>query len=136
MALFDNGQPPPLYVPDLTAPAGAAVAADGTVACVACGSRLPIARMDVVGQGYRCAPCSHRAEIAALSTGAVDAGANLSDTDRDQLRTAGTQTLLGGVGIAILGGCLVAFVPRLGIALLFLGISTGAVGLQRKRAAG
>lgn len=51
MALFDNGDPPPLYVPDLSKPAGAQVDAQGNVTCIQCQRTLPLAQADVVGQG-------------------------------------------------------------------------------------
>ncbi len=139
----DRHDGPELYVPDLSKPQGAAVAADGTAACVACGARKPVAQLDVVGQGYRCAPCSHKAEIAALAHGASDVGHNLSSHDRSSLRSSGIAMLFGGIGLAVLGGILLAAGMgssrggfKLSLGLIFAGVLTCGIGVSKMNAAG
>ena len=97
--MFSNSQLPPLFVPDLTKPAGATVDVNGNVTCIACGTQLPVAKADIVGQGYRCAPCSHRADVNALATGASDVGANLSTDDRSNMRTSGFKLMIPGIAM-------------------------------------
>src|SRR5436190_23906133 len=106
--MFDDGHDgPPLHVPAeaLRKPQGAAVAADGTVACVSCGNRFPLSAVDVVGQGYRCAPCGHQAHVTALEKGNpnIDAGAHLSPALRAELLHTGKLMLLGGGALLVLG---------------------------------
>jgi hypothetical protein len=72
-------------------PAGAAVGDDGTVACVACRQRIPLANADIVGQGYRCARCSHQASVNALATGRSDVGAHLDANQRAELHASGVK---------------------------------------------
>ncbi len=122
-------QPPPLYVPDLSKPAGAALDESGNAACITCKMRLPPAKMDIVGQGYRCAPCSHKAQIDMLAHGGNDVSANLSGADRDALSSAGVKLVASGVGVTILGVVLIAatsggfgkYVLAAGIGSLVLG---------------
>lgn len=136
MGIFQNDAPPPLYVPDLTKPAGATVDVDGNVTCVTCGSKLPVARADVVGQGYRCPACSAKAEIAALTGGPSDVSANLSASDRKALRLSGWKLIGPGVLAIIAGGVLIPFAgPRLCGSLIFGGGGSCALGLMRMRAA-
>jgi hypothetical protein len=138
MALFDNGDPPPLYVPDLTKPAGAQVDAAGNVACIQCQRSLPLAQADVVGQGYRCPQCSARAEVARLSGGASDIHANLSDSDRHGLRGAGAALMIPGA-LMVLGGIICfAALPgyKLGMYLLIGGGASLVAGLLKMQTAG
>ena len=128
--MSSNG--PPLFVPDLSAPAGAAVDAHGHVACVTCGTRKPLAQMDVVGQGYRCPACSHKAQMNMLLHGDGDVGANLSSGDRSALSSNGMKFIAGGVGLTALGGVLmVATVGNLGKYFFFGGIGWITVGVGR-----
>ena len=121
---------PPLYVPNLSKPQGAAVDSEGNVTCIACGGKLPLAKADVVGQGYRCAPCSAKAEIQRLATGRSDIADNLSSTERAAMRNRGILSVFGG--IALIGGGValfaIGFVGRLPLALIVLGIATATYG--------
>lgn len=138
MALFDNGEPPPLYVPDLSKPAGAQVDANGNVTCIQCQRSLPLAQADVVGQGYRCPQCTARAEVARLSGGGSDVGHNLSASDRHGLRGAAAALLVPGA-LMIAGGVVCfAVLPgaRLGIYLLIGGIASCGAGFVKMQAAG
>jgi hypothetical protein len=131
MGMFLDDPPQPLHVPDLTKPAGAAVAADGTVACVMCGTRIALAQADVVGLGYRCAPCTRRSELHQLQMGVADNSANLHEGDRSALRAAARHYL--GLGIAgVLGGLvLMAILPRGGLVVLTLGIGGLVIAATR-----
>ena len=102
MSLFDDAPDaaPPLHVPDMTLPANARVGSDGTVACVSCQKRLPLAQADVVGQGYRCPQCSAKAEVNKLAGHATDVGDHLSVENREELRKRGLLYL--GLGGAVL----------------------------------
>jgi hypothetical protein len=136
MGLFDQGDPPPLYVPDLTKPAGATVDADGNVTCISCQTRLPLSRADVVGQGYRCPACTGKAELNALTGGPSDVGANLSIEDRRGLRGAGAAMIVPGV-LMILGGLItMPYLRRLPVYLIIAGIAGIGAGVGRMRAAG
>jgi len=108
MGIFQDDQPPELFVPDLTRPAGATVDADGNVACVTCGTKLPVARADVVGQGYRCPPCSAKADLAKLTGGPSDIDANLSASDRAGMRAFGAKFI--GLGALMMVGGVLGYV--------------------------
>lgn len=137
MGMFDDrNDAPPLYVPDLTKPAGAAVDAEGNVTCINCGAKLPLARADVVGQGYRCAPCTAKAELAALSGGPADVAANLSLDDRRGLRSAGAAMIIPGVLMIVGGVVTIPFLRRLPVYLIVAGIASCGAGVARMRAAG
>lgn len=125
-------QPPPLFVPDLTKPAGAAIDASGNVGCISCDTRLPPAKMDIVGQGYRCAPCSHRAQINMLAHGDGDVSANLSSDDRSALSSAGLKLVASGAGVTILGIVLIAATDGgFGKYVLAAGIGSLVMGFGR-----
>src|SRR5215212_9017638 len=139
MALFSD-EPPPLHVPEgaLQKPRAAELGADGLVACVICGNRLPPARMDIVGQGYRCAPCSHQAEIGRLQGGG-DAAAHLSKRERAGLRESAGQMI--ALGLAMIVGGIVVLVAvgdltSLGTVLIGGGVASISVGGARRGAAG
>lgn len=134
--MSSRDEKPALFEPDLTKPEGAVVDGDGLVACITCGTRLPLSEADIVGNGYRCPPCTGKAHVAALSTGAVDADAHLSSEDRDRLRAFGVRLLvLGGLGV-VAGACLLPFWSDKGYGLIAAGVGSIAVGWSRKRAAG
>jgi len=137
MGLFNDGQPPPLFVPDLSKPATAAVDADGNVTCIQCQTKLPLSRADVVGQGYRCPGCSARAEINALSGGPSDVGANLSASDRHGMHNAGLAMLVPGILMIVGGVVLFGVIPgaRLPIYLIIAGILSAGAGLAKTSAA-
>jgi len=133
-----SDEPPPLIVPAsaLEKPEGAEVGEDGNVGCVTCGQRFPPSKMDIVGMGYRCAPCSHQAEIGRLQGGA-DAAAHLDRGEREGLRAAGAQKVAAGVAMLVGGVVVLAIgLPRTGIALLVGGGAWIGVGVARKDAAG
>jgi hypothetical protein len=122
-------QPPPLFVPDLSKPAGASVDADGNVGCISCQTRLPASKMDIVGQGYRCAPCSHKAEVDRLVHGGNDVSANLSSSDRSALASGGLLLVFSGIGLSALGVALVVFTAGgFGKYILAAGIGSLFVG--------
>jgi len=141
MGLADNPGPV-LYVPDMSQAPTARVAPDGTVECVACKTRLPVANADVVGQGYRCARCSAKAEVARLAGGKSDVADHLSDANRADLRKLGTLYLaLGGVitflGIAlfIVLGLDRGFGRQPGTYITTFGVGLLVVGSMRRGAA-
>jgi len=102
MGIFQDDRAPELFVPDLSRPAGATVDADGNVACVTCGTKLPVAKADVVGQGYRCPACTAKADLAKLTGGPSDIAANLSLDDRAGMRAFGAKFI--GLGILMMVG--------------------------------
>ena len=137
MIMFGDHKDPAPYVPPeaLYKPAGAAVDAEGQVACVTCQTRVPVATADVVGMGYRCAACSHKAEIARL-TGGGDAASHFSANERQHLASAGMVTAIGGGAVILLGVALIAFARlRYGALCVVGGISMIGVGLTRRSAA-
>lgn len=138
MSIFDpsTGNAPELFVPDLRKPAGAAIDGDGNVACVACGGKLPMVKADVVGQGYRCPPCSAKAHIEALSTGRGDAAANLDAAEREAMHASGVRLM--GTGIAAIVGGLCVFLiglPKAGGFLFIAGLAGAGSGYSRMRGA-
>jgi hypothetical protein len=117
-------------------PAGAAVGDDGTVACVTCRQRLPLAQADIVGQGYRCPRCSQHASVAALAGGASDASAHLDDALREGLHRSGVQLLVAGLAIVALSIIIVVIVQTIkAIAVFAGGIAAVSLGITRMRAA-
>jgi len=118
-------------------PAGAAVGDDGTVACVGCRQRIPLDRADIVGQGYRCARCSHQASVNALVTGRSDISAHLDGDQRRALHASGVKLVVSGLALIVLGVVVVAVIPE---AIKALGVSIGglalaSLGYTRMRAA-
>lgn len=71
-----SDKPRPLYVPDLSRPAGADVDAHGEITCVVCGVHASVMDADVVGKGYRCERCS------MLATPEDNADASLSPAEQ------------------------------------------------------
>lgn len=136
--------PPPLWVPRscLAPPAAAAVGSDGRVGCVTCGTRLALTDADVVGEGYRCVPCSRAAEVARHE-GRGDAAAHLTSGDRRWLRRTGQREIwlglvLAAAGIGLLGikVAVGAYTPgRLWYLLLLCAILSISIGITRRRAA-
>jgi hypothetical protein len=130
MGMFQNDRAPELFVPDLTKPAGATVDADGNVTCVTCHAKLPQAKADVVGLGYRCPACTAKAELAQLTGGPSDIDANLTSSDRGALRAFGWKAI--GLGVALLGGGVAVYAfagpVRFGSYLIVAGIGSIIVG--------
>jgi len=143
MGLTDNPGPV-LHVPDMSPAPTARVSPDGTVECVACKTRLPVANADVVGQGYRCARCSAKAEVARLAGGKSDVADHLSDANRADLRKLGTLYLaLGGVvtflGVAlflVFGFAKFGLFRHPALYVTSFGVGLLVVGSMRRGAAG
>lgn len=117
-------------------PAGAAVGDDGTVACVTCGQRLPLAQADVVGQGYRCPRCAQAASVAALADGASDAAAHLDDVQRAGLHRSGVRLVVGGLAI-VASSIIILVIEQTfeAIAVFAGGLAAVSLGVTRMRAA-
>jgi len=137
MGLFQDDRAPELFVPDLTKPAGAAVDAAGNVTCVTCGTQLPVAKADVVGQGYRCPPCTAKADLARLTGGPSDIAANLSAADRDGMRAFGLKFI--GLGVLMIAGGVLGYAAigplRAFSYLVVAGLGTMVFGITRYTAA-
>ncbi len=136
--LADDTSPAPVVPEDLDRPAGAEVAADGTVACVSCRKRLAVGDADIVGKGYRCVPCGQQAQIRELQGGRSDIRAHLSERDRLRLYREGQRSLWGGVAMSIAGVIAIPFVeylhPKFIGALIIGGIAIASWGYSRVRA--
>ena len=143
----DDYDGPPLHVPAeaLHKPKGAEVGDDGKVRCISCGERFAMSAVDIVGQGYRCAPCGHQAHVASLDRGGanVDAGAHLSRGAREELRTQAKNLQMGGGLLLVIGLCvvLIGFASGglgLKIGIVVMGGGAGMLGLgsMKKHAAG
>jgi hypothetical protein len=115
-----------VYVPQgaLIKPAGANANLDGSVSCIACGRSLSPAHADIVGEGYRCPPCSTNAELARVE-GHSDIASHLSKRDRRELSGAGAMNA-GGL-VCLIGG-IVLLAATGGTAGFFLTIG-GVVSL-------
>lgn len=135
--MFRDAPPPPLYVPDLAPPVGARVDA-GHVTCVVCGARVALAQADIVGQGYRCAPCGQRAELAALSGAGDDPALHLGHSDVVGLAASGGRLALLGAALLALGIVAIAYLVHVGarvspgVWLACLGGGLAATGLRRR----
>jgi len=129
MGLYQS-DPPPLFVPDLSKPAGATVDADGNVTCVTCHTKLPVAKADVVGQGYRCPQCTGKAELAKLTGGPSDIDVNLSSQDRSAMRGFGAKAIMLGIAMATGGVAIYALIGplRIGGYLIVAGIGSCIAG--------
>ena len=97
---------PPIHVPDLSKPAGAAVDAHGEVTCVACGKHLPVGDADIVGLGYRCAACSERA------TADDDVAANLPPSERSLLQKLPKRSSFVLAGCVLLAVAVVMWIAK------------------------
>src|SRR5262249_12545908 len=102
---------------------------DGNVTCVTCQAKLPQARADVVGLGYRCPPCTAKAELAKLTGGPSDIDANLTSDDRGALPAVGMKAI--GLGVLMMGGGLAiyAFVAPVRIAMYLIVAGIGSLML-------
>jgi hypothetical protein len=124
------------YVPEeaLRRPEGAAVDDAGLVTCVGCQMKVPVAKTDIVGLGYRCVPCGTKASISKL-TGGGDAASHFTDHERSGLRASGGHVMWGGAGVIVLGVVLLfAMYLRTGTAAVLIGIITMVIGFQRRKA--
>jgi len=123
-----ESRPRPLYVPDLSRPAGADVDAHGEVACVVCGKQVSVMDADVVGKGYRCATCS------VLATPEDDADASLSPAEQAMVPDPPKPRRLVAVGIALLALAVIMWITKFDIPLpgrirsLFMYVVIGAIG--------
>jgi hypothetical protein len=72
------------------------------VMCMQCGNQVPLNQTDIVGQGYRCMPCSQRAEVSVLQ-GATD-GAHMSSSSLRGARGNATASIVIGIGSICVGG--------------------------------
>jgi hypothetical protein len=124
------------YVPReaLQRPTGAVVN-DGMVTCVSCQAILPVAKADIVGLGYRCVPCGHKAHLTRL-TGGGDAASHFTEDERDGLRASGDAVMWAGIGITIASAiAMAALMLKLGTAGLLIGVITIIIGVARRNAA-
>src|SRR5690349_13342178 len=142
MGIFDEDARPVLHIPDMTPAETARVGSDGTVECVACKKRLPLAQADLVGQGYRCPQCSAKAEVNKLAGRATDVADHLSVANREDLRKRGL-LYLGLGGVVLLPGFALLFTFSLaeyritrhpGVWVSLFGVVLLAVGSQRYNA--
>jgi hypothetical protein len=117
-------------------PAGAAVRDDGSVTCVTCNARIPLAQADIVGQGYRCTRCSAQANVNALA-GRSDVSAHLDDAQRAGLHRSGVRLLVGGLALIALGAVILVVLPRAmkALGLCIGGLALASLGVTRMRAA-
>jgi hypothetical protein len=68
LLLTDEKFPDPVVPPDLHLTRAVHADADGNVACIDCGTRVPIGQASMIGsQGYSCGACSARASMAAAA---------------------------------------------------------------------
>lgn len=128
-----------INVPTASAP----VPATDVVTCVACGKRVPLARADVVGLGYRCNDCSLRAEVGEL-TGSPDVAAHLQVEDRARFAAqgralairadvmAGVMTL-GAVALVVVSRAFFMVAYKLVMAAIGVSLGVGGIGLERWR---
>jgi hypothetical protein len=142
----DDHDGPPLHIPDeaLRKPKGAAIGEDGKVGCISCGERFPLSAVDIVGQGYRCAPCGHQAHVASLDRGGenVDASAHLSRGLREDLKRQATGLIAGGIALVIAGIAIIAVTvaadigTKIGGLVIAGGVGMIVTGSMKKSAAG
>ena len=78
-----------------------------------CGNQVPLNTTDIVGQGYRCTPCSQRAEVAVLQ-GATD-NSHMSSSSLNRSRGSATGAIAGGAAM-------------LGLGVVLMGATDGEVG--------
>ena len=136
MALLRDDDPPPLYVPDLARPLGAAVDPAGLVSCCVCAQRVAVSSADVVGQGYR----SQRAEVMGLAAGQRDdVSLHLSQHERERMRRSGVRMTIIGLAVLLPALALLVASPdllRVTVIVGAFGLSMVVGGLHRARAAG
>lgn len=134
--MFRDDPPPPLFVPDLAPPLGARVE-HGQVTCVVCGAQVALAQADIVGQGYRCAACSQRADLAALAGAAADPALHLSHGDVVGLTASGRRLTWLGLLLLAIGAAATAYLIDIGarvspgVGLVVFGGGLTATGLRR-----
>ncbi len=94
------------------------------VTCVRCGVELALADADIVGNGYRCAPCSAHAQ----HDGHDDVADNVEPETRARLARQGKRKLAAAVGLAagLIAGPAVAAYAVAGSAAA---LAAAAVGL-------
>jgi hypothetical protein len=100
------------------------------VGCVICHRAVPIEQTDIVGQGYRCTPCSQRAVVDQHSGKQRNAD-HLSASERAYLHRSGTNMIVFGV-LGLVVGAAIAIVA-LGVGAKIAGASialTSAGGMS------
>lgn len=100
--MFEDPPQPPLHLPEIAPPPGARID-HGQVACFVCARIIPLASADIVGQGYRCATCSQRAEFARLGGSADDPSLHLDAGDAKRLAASGARASLVGLAMVVGG---------------------------------
>jgi len=134
-----DGEVIDLNLPTATPP----VPATTLVTCVHCQRQLRPADADVVGLGYRCSPCSLRADIGEL-TGAPDVSDHLAADDRARFAERGRQlanrAVLVSTAMTLFALLLLVATPALSgaaLKLLFMalvgGLAVGGYGYDRWR---
>lgn len=79
------------------------------VSCVRCGKLLPVAHADIVGNGYRCAPCT---TLAASLGEDAEVADNVSPEERERLAKQGKRRFIAtmsGSGAALAGPAAIGF---------------------------
>jgi hypothetical protein len=123
-----SDKPRPLYVPDLSRPAGADVDAHGEVLCVVCGKHVSVMEADIVGKGYRCATCS------AVATPEDNADASLSPAEQAMVPDPPKPRRLFATGVGLLALAVIMWLTKFDVPLpgrarsLFMYVVVGAIG--------
>jgi hypothetical protein len=107
------------------------------VACVRCGKALALGEADIVGNGYRCAPCT--AHVQHVGGEEADVADNVAPEVRERLAKKGKQNFiasLGAASVVVAVPAAVAFAVSGGIAALVAGGLGAYVGSSWLSAAG
>jgi hypothetical protein len=94
------------------------------IQCVTCGETVAMAEADIVGQGYRCAPCGQKASIASLSGRGSDIADHLTPEERERNMQKFRVLAIGGAGITIVAvAMIVAGLFKSGFVLMLFGLA-------------
>lgn len=111
-----------------------------TAPCAFCGTTAPTAAMDMTGNGWRCATCALKSEIATARGRPAGMGEHLTQSELRGVVAAGTNEAWVGalVGIGGLAGTLLTFASGSQILVVFSGAIVGGFsalghGLYRRK---
>ena len=125
-------QPPPLFVPDLTKPAGAELDADGHAACITCKARMLPRGWTSSARAIAARRARTRRRSTCSRTVAAMSARTCPATTRSALSNAGVKMVATGAGVSVLGVVLmVATAGGFGKYVLAAGVGSLFVGFNR-----
>jgi hypothetical protein len=104
---------------------------ESTATCAFCGSEAPTARMDMTGNGWRCAACAVRSDLAVVQGRPAGMAEHLTPGELQDVIVGGRQEAVLGAVIAVGGaaGTLVSIMSGAQIIIVFSGAMIAGLGM-------